>query len=152
MQHACYYGATTVVLWCYHCVAPPLRLPLSLAPRPRKSNPSPRSKIAPWDSMDGGRQQSFRLPGGYLILHAVGMAVTLPIRRMSRADKLRAMEALWADLNRDEAEMSSPSWHGAVLRETEQLVRAGKAKFSDWPTASRRIHRNLKSPHGNSMY
>jgi hypothetical protein len=69
------------------------------------------------------------------------MAVTLPIKRMSRADKLRAMEALWADLSRDEAEFDSPDWHGTVLRETEQLVRDGKAKFSDWPAARRRLHR-----------
>ena len=60
---------------------------------------------------------------------------------MSRADKLRAMEALWADLSRDEAAMDSPGWHGETLRETEQLVRDGKAKFSDWQAARRRIHR-----------
>jgi len=69
------------------------------------------------------------------------MAVTLPINRMSRADKLRAMEALWADLSRDEAGIDSPGWHGVILRETERLVRDGKAKFSDWQTARRRIHR-----------
>ncbi len=69
------------------------------------------------------------------------MAVTLSIGRMSREDKLRAMEALWADLSRDENETDSPDWHGAVLRETEQLVREGKAKFSDWPSAQRRIRR-----------
>ena len=64
---------------------------------------------------------------------------------MSRADKLRAMETLWADLSRDEAEIGSPAWHGAVLRQTEQLVRDGKAKFSDWPTAKRRIRRQLRN-------
>ena len=51
------------------------------------------------------------------------------------------MEALWADLSRDEAEMGSPGWHGVILRETEQLVRDGNAKFSDWQRARRRIHR-----------
>ena len=60
---------------------------------------------------------------------------------MSREDKLRAMEALWADLSRDEAEFESPGWHGAVLRETEQLVRNGKARFSDWQAARRKIGR-----------
>jgi hypothetical protein len=87
------------------------------------------------------RVERFRLAGGRLILHIPGVAVTLPIRRMSRADKLRAMEALWADLSRDEAELDSPNWHGTVLRETERLVRNGKAKFSDWQAARRRIHR-----------
>jgi hypothetical protein len=69
------------------------------------------------------------------------MAITLPIERMSRADKLRAMEALWADLSRDEAKMDAPGWHGAALRETEQLVREGKAEFSDWQVAKRRLRR-----------
>lgn len=69
------------------------------------------------------------------------MAVTLPIGRMSLQDKLRAMEALWADLTQDEAETESPGWHGAVLRETEQLVLEGKAKFSDWHSARRRLRR-----------
>ncbi len=69
------------------------------------------------------------------------MAVTLPIARMSREDKLRAMEALWSDLTQDETETASPAWHGPVLRETEQLVREGKAKFLDWPSARRRLLR-----------
>jgi Putative addiction module component len=60
---------------------------------------------------------------------------------MSREDKLRAMEALWTDLSRDEAEMESPGRHGAVLRETEQLVREGKAKFSDWQSARHPLRR-----------
>jgi hypothetical protein len=64
---------------------------------------------------------------------------------MSREDKLRAMEALRADLSKDEAETDSPGWHGAVLRETEQLVRKGKARFSDWPSAKRRIRRKAGS-------
>ena len=83
----------------------------------------------------------FHLAGGRWLLHSIGMAVTLPIRRMSRADKLRAMESLWADLSRDEAAIASPDWHRAVLRETEQLVRDGKANFWDWKAARPRIHR-----------
>jgi hypothetical protein len=73
--------------------------------------------------------------------HILVMAVTLAIRRMSREDKLRAMEELWADLSQDEMETDSPDWHGQVLRETEQLVREGKAKFSDWHDARHRIRR-----------
>lgn len=72
------------------------------------------------------------------------MIVDLPIKRMSRKDKLRAMEALWADLSEDDAAFDSPNWHGEVLRETEELVREGKAKFSDWQTARRRIDRKAR--------
>jgi len=88
----------------------------------------------------------FRLAGRRLIVYSVAMAVTLPIGRMSREDKLRAMEALWADLTRDEAEFVSPGWHGTALRDTEQLVRDGKAKFSDWQAAKRRIRRKAARP------
>jgi len=88
-----------------------------------------------------GGEDPFRLAPGPSIIHIAKMAVTLPIARMSREDKLRAMETLWADLSKDETRTSSPDWHGAVLRETERLVSEGKAKFSDWQSARRRIRR-----------
>ena len=69
------------------------------------------------------------------------MSVTLVLKRMSREDKLRAMEALWADLSGDEAQFDSPAWHANALRQATQLVRAGKAKFSTWEAAKERIRR-----------
>ncbi len=69
------------------------------------------------------------------------MAITLPIELMSREEKLRAMEALWKDLTREESQFDSPAWHAQVLRQTERLVREGKAKFSDWAVAKGRIRR-----------
>ena len=83
----------------------------------------------------------FDLAGGPLILQIVAMAVTLPIERMSREDKLRAMEALWEDLSQDETRFESHAWHAVALRETERLVRAGKAEFSNWQAARSRIRR-----------
>lgn len=71
----------------------------------------------------------------------IDMPFTLPLKKMSRNDKLRAMEALWADLSRDEAKLESPEWHVEALREAEQLVAQGKAKFSDWEEAKERIRR-----------
>ena len=41
----------------------------------------------------------------------------LPLKKMSRDEKLRAMEALWADLSQDENRLESPAWHGQALRE-----------------------------------
>ena len=71
------------------------------------------------------------------------MPITLPLKKMSKNEKLMAMEAIWQDLSQDENAIESPSWHGAVLRETERLVREGKAKFSDWEEAKSRIRRRL---------
>jgi hypothetical protein len=69
------------------------------------------------------------------------MPFALPLKKMSQEEKLRAMEALWADLSKNEDEFESPAWHREILRETERLIAAGKAKFSDWETARRRIDR-----------
>jgi hypothetical protein len=69
------------------------------------------------------------------------MPVVLPLRKMSRDEKLRAMEALWADLSKDEDRLESPAWHAQALREAERAVKSGKAKFSDWDEAKKRISR-----------
>ena len=69
------------------------------------------------------------------------MPVVLPLKKMSRDEKLRAMEALWADLSQDEGRFESPAWHEEALRQAERAVKAGKAQFSDWEEAKRRIRR-----------
>ena len=69
---------------------------------------------------------------------------TLPLQKMSRKEKLIALEELWADLSRDEMELDSPGWHADALRETERLVKAGKAKFSDWDEAKERMRKAAK--------
>jgi hypothetical protein len=35
----------------------------------------------------------------------------------------------------------SPAWHAQVLREAERAMKSGKAKFSDWDEAKKRIRR-----------
>ena len=65
---------------------------------------------------------------------------------MSRDEKLRAMEALWADLSQEEARFESPAWHDHALREAERAVKTGKARFSDWEEAKKRIRRKAAKP------
>ena len=69
------------------------------------------------------------------------MPIVLPLKRMSRDEKLRAMEALWADLSSNEDQFESPEWHEEALREAERPVKTGKAKFSDWEKAKKRLRR-----------
>ena len=69
------------------------------------------------------------------------MPVALSLKKMSRDEKLRVMEALWVDLSRDEDRFESPAWHAQALREAERAVKNGKAKFSDWEIAKKRIRR-----------
>jgi hypothetical protein len=68
-------------------------------------------------------------------------ATLLPLKKMSRPDKLRAMESLWVDLSEDETKLASPPWHLDALKEAERLVQQGKIKFSDWETVKQRVRR-----------
>ena len=51
------------------------------------------------------------------------------------------MEVLWADLSQDEDRLESPAWHAQAIRDAERAVKNGKAKFSDWEEAKKRIRR-----------
>ena len=51
------------------------------------------------------------------------------------------MEELWADLSQSPEQVPVPDWHLEVLAEREKLVRQGKAKFSDWSEAKKRLRR-----------
>jgi hypothetical protein len=67
------------------------------------------------------------------------MKTELPLDRMTTAEKLRAMEALWADLTRNPEQFESPEWHGAVLQERAQRVKDGGESFIDWETAKKQL-------------
>ncbi len=54
---------------------------------------------------------------------------TLEIKKMSRIERLQAMEALWNSLLDDEFEMESPEWHEDILEERKKLIETGKAEF-----------------------
>ena len=62
---------------------------------------------------------------------------------MTLEEKLRAMEALWADLSRKEANIQSPLWHEQVLKEREDRVKSGQAKFESWEQAKRELRDRL---------
>ncbi len=72
------------------------------------------------------------------------MQPALPLEKMSREEKLRIMEELWADLSRDESQVESPAWHGDVLRERAEAVKSGKEVFEDWEEAKRLLRKRKK--------
>lgn len=71
------------------------------------------------------------------------MEATLPLDKMTIAEKLRAMEMLWADLSRNEAELESPAWHEDVLRDREAKIKSGKESFMGWETAKKQLRDKL---------
>lgn len=72
------------------------------------------------------------------------MTTTIQIERMSREEKLQTMEAIWADLSRDDAGVDSPAWHHEVLKETEARVAAGQEQIADWTTAKRVLRKRFE--------
>ena len=59
------------------------------------------------------------------------MNVALPLDRMTASEKLRLIETIWSDLAREPESVPSPDWQGDVLREREQRIAEGKARFLD---------------------
>ena len=72
------------------------------------------------------------------------MDISLPLDKMTIADKIAAMETLWNDLCRDPESIASPSWHKDVLSEREQEIREDKTKFISLSQAKERIRDKIK--------
>jgi hypothetical protein len=72
------------------------------------------------------------------------MEITLPLDKMSVPEKLRLMEALWADLSRHEESIESPVWHEEVLRDREARVKSGEETFMDWETTKQQLRDRCK--------
>ncbi|MFP4484610.1 MAG: addiction module protein [Spirochaetaceae bacterium] len=61
------------------------------------------------------------------------------MERMSREEKLRAMEALWQEISHEEPAPESPAWHEEALEQTRSRVAAGTEQTLDWGDAKRRL-------------
>ncbi len=67
------------------------------------------------------------------------MEVEIPLDKMTTLDKLRALERIWDDLQRNPGDIPSPSWHDDVLQAREERIKEGSSQFMDWSEAKRRI-------------
>ena len=76
------------------------------------------------------------------------MSIDLPLEKMTLADKLEAMELLWADISRKPADLPSPAWHRDILDERRRLVAEGQLKFLDWDTAIAELREELREDSG----
>ena len=70
--------------------------------------------------------------------------ITLPIKEMTHAEKLMALEALWEDLSRNEEQLQSPAWHLDELRATEERVKSGQEQFVDWEVAKKELRQRFE--------
>lgn len=62
----------------------------------------------------------------------------IPVTSMTTAEKLAAMEQLWASLQTD-PDHSPPEWHQQVLAERKRKIENGEATFSSIDEVHERI-------------
>jgi putative addiction module component (TIGR02574 family) len=68
------------------------------------------------------------------------MAVpALPLDKMSVAEKLQTIEAIWENLSANPEQIESPAWHREELRVREAQVASGEVKLIAWKKAKAEI-------------
>jgi RNAse (barnase) inhibitor barstar len=67
------------------------------------------------------------------------MQGAVDFKQMTTSDKLRLLDALWDELRTNEQDVPVQDWHRQILDERERQINEGKAAFSDWETARKRI-------------
>ncbi|MFP4533242.1 MAG: addiction module protein [Desulfobacterales bacterium] len=63
------------------------------------------------------------------------------VKKMSKAERLQAMETLWDSLLYENGEIETPEWHEKVLTERKKRIENGRAEFislSDLKKSQRR--------------
>jgi putative addiction module component (TIGR02574 family) len=61
--------------------------------------------------------------------------------RLSKAERLQAMEWLWASLSQKPEEIESPEWHGEVLGARKAKADSGAVQFLSVEQVKERLHR-----------
>ena len=51
------------------------------------------------------------------------------LKKMSRAERLQAMEALWDSMLSENTKIDTPKWHEDMLKERKRIIANGSAKF-----------------------
>lgn len=71
---------------------------------------------------------------------------TADIATMPVAEKLKLMEALWDSLcAQTDKGVESPQWHAAALKQAEDELATGTARFVDWAEAKDCLRRNSRT-------
>lgn len=72
------------------------------------------------------------------------MLTVADVKKMSRAEKWRAMELIWESIEDEEPERDAPVWHREILAERMAKIERGEAKFISLAEARKRLARKRK--------
>lgn len=51
------------------------------------------------------------------------------LKKLSKAERLQAMEALWDAMLHENGDMETPEWHENILAQRKQMIENGRAAF-----------------------
>ena len=51
----------------------------------------------------------------------------LSVKKISRIERLQAMEVLWNSILYEDGQIESPEWHNQILGERKSIISSGKA-------------------------
>ena len=51
------------------------------------------------------------------------------LKRLGKAERIRAMEALWESMLFDDGEIETPEWHERILEQRKKTIENGSAQF-----------------------
>ena len=63
------------------------------------------------------------------------------VSRLSKTERLQALEWLWASLVKEQEDIESPEWHGEVLAARQAKADAGEAQFISVAELKKRLRR-----------
>ncbi len=72
------------------------------------------------------------------------MEISLPLDKMTIAEKFRTLEDIWDSLKRTPKDVPVPAWHADVLKARAVRVREGTSTYGDWTDAKRRIRERTR--------
>ena len=51
------------------------------------------------------------------------------LKKMSKAERIQAMEALWESMLYDDGEIETPDWHEHILKQRKKIIENGTAQL-----------------------
>ena len=71
------------------------------------------------------------------------MKVAIDLKAMTVPEKLELMEAIWADLSRDDENLPAPDWHAKVLHERAERFKLGEEQPIDIDEVEKQLRAEL---------
>ena len=68
----------------------------------------------------------------------------ISLKDLSVAEKLRLMELIWVDLEKQSFEIPSPNWHGDIFARRMGSIKNNKSELTDWADAKKQLLRRYE--------